>query len=127
MKTRTPRMVAFFCAVALALPSPTFAFHPIESSEGRQHAGLEHSLQSSGLEEQIKGQRLADAVGLDKLVVHYSAGVSPDFSAASVVLVTADAGMGTRFSPSGEQLKMLALVGGLPAGVRTKRFGYRGN
>ncbi len=78
----------------------------------------------AGLEE---GQLLEQAVDLKSVPVSYPAEMGQDLSDAKTVLVTADAGRGTRFDSTGQQLKMIALLkdpvrGTLPSGVRTKLF-----
>lgn len=108
-------------AVSQILPSSAFALKVEAALEGSAKSGLEERLGAAapaGLEE---GRRLDEVVNLAAVPVIYPGGVAQDLSGAKAVLITADAGKGTRFAASGGgELKVIAPVGGLPAGIRSK-------
>ncbi len=117
MRGFLPRVLALFVSLTAAFPPPVF---------GLRAAQPEHPLQRAGLEEVLRAQAvpklLGDAVDLTSRPVIDAKGVIQSILPnAGTVLITADAGKGTRFMQTGgSTLKVIAPVGGLPAGVRTK-------
>lgn len=121
MKTQTlaPRVLAFLIALSLSIPPPALALRELSTAEKNPGnlSGLGQALKS-GMEE---GQVLGEAVELKTRPVVDRQGRIADLPRARTVLVTADAGKGTRFAQTGGvSLKVIAPVGGIPAGVRTK-------
>ncbi len=98
----------------------------LKADAGVSAAGMEEAaLERSGLEE----GRLGDLVALDQVSVTGSPEVLQRLASAATVLLTLDAGKGTRFEQSWREagrpgeppLKVIAPLAGLPAGWWTKQ------
>jgi len=117
------RYLTLLLSVTLAWPATAVALRNPQQETRTQRVGLEEALGRSA-----DGRRLGDLVRLDTLPVIYPGGIRQDLSRAAAVLVTLDAGRGTRFMDSwppdrGDPPanKAIALVAGKPAGWWTKQ------
>ena len=128
------RLLVFWLIAALGLPTPALALRTPQAEAPTRRISLGAALQPlvsdelerSGLEE---GQRLGDVVKLGTVPVIAPPEVLQRAPQADTILLTLDAGKGTRFEMSWRQAgwpgdplpKQIALVGGLPCGWWTKQ------